>query len=335
LAAASGAHPRALHRFLRALSSIGLLKQVRGGQFELTALGERLRTDSPGSLHGLAMLYGDEWYYRAWAALVHSVRTGGSAFELVYGVSLFEYRRFALPRPPVGLVRRAAAPAARNYNNLKKRLVKAPKVYIRDTGLHHTLLRIGDAEELHGHPALGPSFEGFAIEQILNTAPATCDVAFYRTHTGVEIDLVLTPSGRRRIGVEVKYTAAPKVTEGLRVALTETECTEGYVVTAGREAFALGRRLHTVPLPSPRQDGSWSIFHARPGRVRDADPARHTLRPPTPGSDERMNDCGRRGSALPAGFAQEPLTDRAQRGRHAAARKIAPTIVPVAPSASR
>jgi predicted AAA+ superfamily ATPase len=111
-------------------------------------------------------------------------------------------------------------------------------------------VRIDDDEALLGHPGLGSSFEGFAIEQILGTMGGLGDAAFYRTHTGLEIDLVLTLSARRRIGIEIKYTSAPKVTPGLLLALAETGCSEGYVVTAGREAFPLAPNLQATPLPT-------------------------------------------------------------------------------------
>jgi hypothetical protein len=189
---------------------------------------------------------------RFWEMLahVHGQVWNASAFAQNFDVSAPTVRHYLDVLSDLFVVRQLQPLAT----NLKKRLVKAPKVYIRDSGLRHTLLRIASLEELHGHPALGSSFEGFAIEQILELVPATCDVAFYRTHTGVEIDLVLSPSGRRRIGVEIKFTAAPRVTQGLRLAMQETGCTEGYVVTAGRATFPLGNRMHAMPLAAFLRD---------------------------------------------------------------------------------
>jgi hypothetical protein len=134
------------------------------------------------------------------------------------------------------------------HANLKKRLVKSPKVYLRDTGLLHELLRIADWESLQGHPVLGASFEGFAIEQIIQAAPEHADAAFYRTHTGDEIDLVLTLDGGRRIAVEVKYTAAPKLSAGFRRALADIGAEKGYIVTAGTAEFPLAAGVRAVPL---------------------------------------------------------------------------------------
>ncbi len=132
--------------------------------------------------------------------------------------------------------------------NLKKRLVKAPKIYIRDTGLLHELLRIADFEGLQGHPVLGASFEGFALENIVQALPDHVDVAFYRTHTGDEIDLVLSPAPGRHIAVEIKYTAAPKLSPTFLRAMRDIGAEKGYIVTAGKSQFPLARAVEVVPL---------------------------------------------------------------------------------------
>jgi hypothetical protein len=91
LAGVSGAHPRALYRLLRALASIGIFAETDDGHFYLTPLAELLQTEVPGSLHALAILYGDDWYYRAYGTLLHSIMTGTSAFQHVHGQTFFEY----------------------------------------------------------------------------------------------------------------------------------------------------------------------------------------------------------------------------------------------------
>ena len=91
LATQANVHPRTLYRLLRALGSIGLLSETEGHRFELTPLGQSLRSEAPGSLRGLALLYGDEWLYRAYGALLYSVQTGKPAFEHVHGTSFFEH----------------------------------------------------------------------------------------------------------------------------------------------------------------------------------------------------------------------------------------------------
>src|SRR5690606_20580990 len=97
--------------------------------------------------------------------------------------------------------------------NLGKRLVKSPKVYLRDTGLLHALLGIPDLDELHGHPILGASWEGFLIEQLLSmTQPR--DATFYRTSAGAELDLVVKAEKQRLIGYEMKYSLEPTLSKG-------------------------------------------------------------------------------------------------------------------------
>lgn len=132
--------------------------------------------------------------------------------------------------------------------NLAKRLVKSPKIYIRDTGLLHTLLNISDMEVLSGHPSLGASFEGFVIEQILNMARNEADATFYRTHAGAEIDLVLTFKNGDRIVVEVKYSASPPLPRNMPEVMAELNCKYGYIITAGKEVITLTKQIDAVPL---------------------------------------------------------------------------------------
>jgi len=139
---------------------------------------------------------------------------------------------------------------APRHANLKKRLVKAPKVYLRDSGLLHAVLGLEDLDALQGHPTLGASFEGFVIEQILALLPPSVDAAFYRTHGGAEVDLVLQVGPSTRIGIEVKHASAPKFEKGLRNALADTACTEAYVVVPCGQPYALAENVTVVPLPT-------------------------------------------------------------------------------------
>ena len=132
--------------------------------------------------------------------------------------------------------------------NVKKRLVKAPKIYVRDTGLLHELLRVPDFEVLQGHPGLGASFEGFALENITQTLPDHVDTSFYRTHTGDEIDLVLTPTPGKRVAIDIKYTAAPKLNGTFVRAMGDIGAASGYIVTAGTSRFNLAPDVEVVPL---------------------------------------------------------------------------------------
>jgi len=100
-----------------------------------------------------------------------------------------------------------------HHINIKKRLVKSPKIYIRDTGILHNLLYIDSFNILEGHPVKGNSFEGFAIEQILQLAEPEYQPRFYRSHQGAECDLVLTKASKAVFAIEIKYSAAPKPTK--------------------------------------------------------------------------------------------------------------------------
>lgn len=130
--------------------------------------------------------------------------------------------------------------------NLAKRQVKSPKVYVRDSGLLHTLLDIQTAEDLSRHPKLGASWEGFMIEAIIQRLGARADQCyFWATHTGAEIDLLVV-HGRRRFGFEIKRTTAPHVTPSMRSALDDLRLTRLDVVHAGHESFPLRANVRAV-----------------------------------------------------------------------------------------
>lgn len=134
------------------------------------------------------------------------------------------------------------------HANLKKRLVKAPKIYVRDSGILHSLVGIDDLEALHGHPQLGASFEGFVVEQILAQLPRSVDASFFRTHGGDEIDLVLSASKRRRIAVEIKFSSAPTLRDGMVRAMADIDATKGYVVIPEGEAFPMAKNIEALSL---------------------------------------------------------------------------------------
>ncbi|MBI5197213.1 MAG: DUF4143 domain-containing protein [Nitrospirae bacterium] len=134
------------------------------------------------------------------------------------------------------------------HPNVKKRLVKSPKVYIRDSGLLHALLRIRTLEDLQAHPSLGSSWEGFVIEQITGLIPRSWEVHFYRTSAGAEIDLLLHNEKRRPIAVEIKYSLSPDLTKGFRSAWEDLSCKRGYVVYPGSEFYPLGKGVSALPV---------------------------------------------------------------------------------------
>lgn len=134
------------------------------------------------------------------------------------------------------------------HENVGKRQVKAPKVYFTDSGLLHTLLRIGSREQLLRHPRLGASWEGFALAQVVACLAAEPeDCFFWRAHTGAELDL-LVMRGSERWGFEVKRTSAPKLTPAMRSAMETLRLNRLFVVHAGAHGFPLAAGVTAVPL---------------------------------------------------------------------------------------
>lgn len=132
------------------------------------------------------------------------------------------------------------------HANLKKRQVKAPKIYFRDTGLLHQLLGIRTEKELLGHPKSGASWEGYVIEETIKATEP--DEAYYwATHSGAEIDLVLAKEGRI-FGVECKRMDAPRITPSMRTALEDLKLEQIAVVYPGAKRYSLGDRVAAVPL---------------------------------------------------------------------------------------
>lgn len=135
------------------------------------------------------------------------------------------------------------------HSNLKKRLVKSPKIYLRDSGILHALLRLESMDDVLGHPAAGVSWEGWVIEQILAAVPSSWGPWFYRTAAGAEIDLVLERPGRRPlIALEIKYAAAAAPSRGFWSALADLNGARGFVVCPAEERYPLGKNVYTLPV---------------------------------------------------------------------------------------
>ncbi|MBM3789471.1 MAG: ATP-binding protein [Acidobacteria bacterium] len=133
------------------------------------------------------------------------------------------------------------------FENIGKRLVKAPKVYLRDSGLLHTLLGLKGRFQVLSHPKFGFSWEGFALEHIIRFAWADRDAYFYRTHAGAELDLMLLRHGRR-YGFEFKYEDAPTVTRSMRVAFEDLKLERLWVIHPGERSYPLSEYAEVVPL---------------------------------------------------------------------------------------
>ncbi len=132
------------------------------------------------------------------------------------------------------------------FENVGKRLVKSPKVYIRDSGLLHTLLGVGDRRQLDGHPKVGGSWEGFIIEQLLAALPKA-KAYYWRTQAGAELDLLLFLNGRR-IGIEIKRADAPKMTPSMGSALEDLNLHRLWVVYPGSVRYTLRPKVEVMSL---------------------------------------------------------------------------------------
>ena len=134
------------------------------------------------------------------------------------------------------------------HENLAKRQVKSPKVYISDSGLLHALLGIPDRPALEIHPRLGASWEGFVIQEVIRHLRARREECYYwRTHDGAELDLLIMRGGRR-FGFEIKRTDAPRITPSMRSALADLRLDQLTVLHVGSRAYPLGNRIRAVPV---------------------------------------------------------------------------------------
>lgn len=142
------------------------------------------------------------------------------------------------------LVRRLAP----RLPNVGKRLVRSPKVYVRDSGLVHALLGLADKEAVLGHPAAGPSWEGMAIENLLAAAGPRVQGSFYRTSHGAEVDLVLTWPGGEEWAVEIKRSLAPRLERGFHSALADLAPRRAVVVYPGADSYRLAPAIEAIGL---------------------------------------------------------------------------------------
>ena len=141
-----------------------------------------------------------------------------------------------------------------HFVNVGKRLVKSPKVYVRDSGLLHALLGIRDQSFLMGHPSAGASWEGFCVEQICNQLPVGATVSYYRTAAGTELDLIVE-TGSKKIAFEMKFSSAPKVTKGFWQGLKDVKADKAYIVAPIREGWKLADGVEVIP--PLIHDGLW------------------------------------------------------------------------------
>ena len=184
---------------------------------------------------------------RYWQMLAHNHGQMLNAAQLAsgLGVSGQTVARYLDIMVDLLLVRRLQPWAT----NAKKRLVRTPKVYVRDSGLLHALLDIHDQEDLLGHPVVGASWEGMLIENILNALPPTARATFYRTAAGAEIDLVIEFSAKERWAIEIKRSISnPAPSKGFYVGCEDIQATRQIVLYPGEERFRIDAKTEVMSL---------------------------------------------------------------------------------------
>jgi predicted AAA+ superfamily ATPase len=189
---------------------------------------------------------------RFWTMIAHyhGQIWNGAELARAFGVSNMTVRRY-LDLLTSALVLRQLPPW---FENLGKRQVKSPKVYVADSGLLHTLLGLGSREDVEGHPKVGASWEGFVLRELIERLGARPEeVFFWATHAGAELDLLVV-RGRRRIGFELKRTASPRITPSIRTALDDLHLERVDVVYPGEHTFPLAERVRALALPRLYED---------------------------------------------------------------------------------
>jgi predicted AAA+ superfamily ATPase len=134
------------------------------------------------------------------------------------------------------------------HQNIKKRLVKSPKVFIRDTGLLHSLTGVISMDSLINQLLIGPSWEGFVIEQIIATLREEYEYYFYRTHQGAECDLLLVKNGVVKTAIEIKNTLSPKLSKGMQISMEDTGAENGVIICRISEGYPLSEKVRAVGL---------------------------------------------------------------------------------------
>lgn len=181
--------------------------------------------------------------YRFWrmVAHLHGQMFNSSAVAASLGISASSTGRY-LDHLCDALVVRRLEPC---FINLGKRLVKTPKVYVRDSGLLHSLLGIREVNDLLGHPGTGASWEGFVVEQIAAHLPQGASMSFYRTAAGAELDVVVE-LGLRKLGFEVKFSAAPKVSKGFWQACEDVDLEAAYIVAPVQTGWPVQDKVEVI-----------------------------------------------------------------------------------------
>lgn len=132
------------------------------------------------------------------------------------------------------------------HRNVKKRLVKSQKVYIRDTGVLHALLDIDNEDSLRAHPAAGGSWEGFVLQQIMASAPDMYSFYFYRTHQGAEADLVVVQNEKPLMCIEIKLNQSPKPSKGFHNVIEDNQTSKNLIITPGTDRYPVHEKIDVI-----------------------------------------------------------------------------------------
>ena len=189
---------------------------------------------------------------RFWTMLAnyHGQIWNASEFARSFGVADTTVRNY-LDLMTSALVIRQISPW---YENISKRQVKAPKIYIADSGVLHTLLGLRTLKDLEGHPKVGASWEGFVLEQVIRHLAARVDECFFwATHGGAELDLLVV-RGQRRMGFEIKRTTSPQITPSMRYALSDLHLQSINLIHAGETTFPMDQKIRAVAFRRLLQD---------------------------------------------------------------------------------
>lgn len=183
---------------------------------------------------------------RLWTMLAHNQSTQLNTAQLGanLGVAASTAKRYIELLEDLLLIR-----SVRPWSgNLGKRLVKAPKVYIRDSGLVHALLNLKTTDDVLGHPVVGASWEAFVIENLISCLPIGVTPWFYRTSAGAEIDLVIEQNKKKIYAIEIKRSLTPSVSKGFYSGCEDIGATHKFVVYSGQEQYSMGKGIIAIPL---------------------------------------------------------------------------------------
>ncbi len=205
-----------------------------------------IRTFLQRDLPGMGVRVPAETMRRFWQMLAHLQGQFFNASQLglsLGGASHSTAHRYLDVLVDTMMVRRLPP----HLTNVGKRLVKSPKVYLRDSGVLHALLGIATVQDLQGHPVAGASWEGFVVEQVAAALPADAQLSFYRTAAGAELDLVVE-RGARRIGIEIKFSSSPKPAKGFWQSLTDLQIDRAFVIAPVARRYPLDKGVEVVPV---------------------------------------------------------------------------------------